>query len=151
MTAPAAVRSTQEYDATCCGLWPETRFGPQPHREPRAVQSPSPPRTARGAMGGGRPYIPLLTRWLTVPWTRDPYFMLEIALTLSAHCFLEKYTQDSAEHLAIRPLQRTTAADSGSPLSCEVSIPTTARLIANLATTVTVRGYARYHLPREAN
>ena len=41
MTAPAAVRSTQEYDATFCGLWPETRFGPQPHREPRAVQSPT--------------------------------------------------------------------------------------------------------------
>ena len=40
MTAPAAVRSTQENDATYCGLWPETRFGPQPHREPRAVQSP---------------------------------------------------------------------------------------------------------------
>ena len=135
MTAPAAVRSTQEYDATFCGLWPETRFGPQPHREPRAVQSPSPPRTARGAMGGGRPYIPLLTRWLALPWTRDTHFMLEKALTLSAHCFLEKHTQDTTAQLAIRPLQRTTAADSGRPLSCEVSNPTATPLIANLATT----------------
>ena len=128
-----------------CGL---NLFWSQPHREPSS-SIPSPSERLR-CHGWRKAIYPVAYPWLALPWTRDTYFMLEIALTLSAHCFLEKYTQDSAVQLAIRPLQRTTAADSGRPLSCEVTIPTTATLIANLATTVTVREYAWYHLPREA-